>query len=93
MEEVTMQTVFKYPISMTSDVRLNMPEDAKIVQVGLDNTETPCVWALVDPDAMPTVKRKFGIYGTGGRVPDNCAFVDTFFQMPFVWHVFEELAQ
>lgn len=85
-----MQTVYKYPISMTADVRVMMPEGAKVVAVDVDGNGEPCVWALVNPDAPATVERKFGVYGTGGRVPDFCEYVGTFFALPYVWHVFEE---
>jgi hypothetical protein len=85
------QTVYKYPISFQEDRRVGMPEGAVVVAVGLDGNGEPCVWALVDPD-KPVVApmRKFGIYGTGGRVPDFWEYRGTFFQLPFVWHVFEE---
>lgn len=85
-----MKSVYKYQIDMTSDVRVKMPEGATVVAVGLDGHREPCVWALVDPDAPAIVERKFGVYGTGGRVPDFCEYVGTFFTLPFVWHVFEE---
>jgi hypothetical protein len=85
-----MQTVYKYPISMQADVRVMMPEDATVIAVGIDGTGSPCVWALVDPDAPATVERKFGVYGTGGRIPDFWEFRGTFFTLPYVWHVFEE---
>lgn len=84
------QAIHKFPISMTSDRRIMMPYGAKVTAVGLDGSGEPCVWALVDPNAVPTIERKFGIYGTGGQVPDFCEFVGTFFTLPYVWHVFEE---
>jgi hypothetical protein len=84
------QTVYKYPLSMNCDERVKMPEGARIVQVGFDGDRTPCVWALVDPRKLPTVERHFGVYGTGGHVPDYWEYVGTFFDLPFVWHIFEE---
>lgn len=84
------QSVYKYPISFQRDVRVMMPEGARLVKAGLDSDEVPCIWALVDASVPPRVERKFGIYGTGGTVPGRCIYVDTFFSMPFVWHVFEE---
>lgn len=85
-----MQTIHKFPISMTEDVRVLMPEGATVTAVGLDGKGTPCVWALVDPAKPAGQMRKFGVYGTGGQVPDFWEFRGTFFTLPFVWHVFEE---
>ena len=85
-----MKTVYKYQISMTADVRVMMPEGATVVAVNLDHSREPCVWAVVDPSAPATVERKFGVYGTGGQVPDFWEYVGTFFALPWVWHVFEE---
>lgn len=84
------QTVYKYRISMTADIRVMMPKGATVVAVGLDGDREACVWALVEPDAPATVERKFGVYGTGGRVPDLWNYCGTFFTLPYVWHVFED---
>lgn len=85
------QAVHKYPISITADVTVMMPEGAIVTAVGLDGSGRPCVWALVDPSKPAGEARKFGVYGTGGQVPDFWEFRGTFFTMPFVWHVFEDM--
>ncbi len=83
------QTIYKYPISLSSDVRVKIPLAALIVQVGLDGEGVPCVWALCNPDEIIKQERQFGIYGTGGRVPLFWTYVGTFHDLPAVWHVFE----
>lgn len=85
------QTVHKYPIAMNSDLMVMMPEGAVVTAVGMDGTSTPCVWALVDPGKPAGQARKFGVFGTGGQVPEFWEFRGTFFTLPFVWHVFEEM--
>lgn len=89
-----MQTVFKFPLSYRQDVRLSLPEEARVVQVGLDGAGDPCLWVLLDP-ALPTdggPDLSYGIYGTGGQVPDHKEYVGTFFSLPFVWHIFRDKA-
>jgi hypothetical protein len=86
-----MKTVYKYQLSFREDVTLLMPKSAVIVAVGCDGIGQPCVWAEVDFNRLhETQQRKFGVYGTGGHVPDFWEYRGTFFAMPYVWHVFEE---
>jgi hypothetical protein len=85
------QSVYKYPISATAETRMLMPESAAVVAVGLDMNGDPCVWVLVDPELPKIEERVFSIRSTGSRVPATSKFCGTFFEMPFVWHVFEEL--
>lgn len=84
------QVVYKFPIAFEYDVRVMMPEEALVTAVNVDANNIPCVWALVDPDKPRIVERKFSVHPTGGRVPDFWEHRGTFFDMPFVWHVFEE---
>lgn len=51
------------------------------------------IWAVVDP-SLPTVPRDLRIYGTGWELPadfsvDKYKFINTFFEGPLVWHLFE----
>ena len=63
---------------------LEMPEGAQILHV-----QALTFWALVDTDA-PRVPRSFAIFATGETLPPfPVAYLGTFFEWPFVWHVFE----
>lgn len=84
------QAIYKYPIGMGQGVQIAMPAVADIKAVGIDGDGVPCIWALVDPDAAPSQRRTFGIYGTGDTVSGHYVWIGTFFTLPYVWHVFEE---
>lgn len=86
------QSIHKFAISMGHDARVKMPLGATVVRVGTEPSSTePGVWALVDPDALETEERKFGVYGTYGRVPNWWTYRGSFQgQDGQVWHVFEE---
>lgn len=48
-------------------------------------------WFVVNPDATP-VKRHFLTVPTGGSVPADYTYIDTIFDGPLVWHIFEDPA-
>ena len=82
-------TIWKFPLEATDEQTIYVPRGAKILSVRTQG-ETPCLWALVDPDAEkePTAVR---IYGTGHDVPDDPGeFVGTVFLHggSLVFHVF-----
>lgn len=82
--------IWKYPIQVTDWFEIAMPYEAEILccQMQID---TPCIWALVNPDA-PTEVRKFRLAGTGHAIFESAlTFVGTF-QMAggaLVFHLFE----
>lgn len=84
--------IYKYPIKVTDWQFVDMPKGAKILTVQMQH-ETPCIWAMVDPQVNPYVARKIHIYGTGHEIPDtlNLDYIGTF-QMHdgyLVLHAFE----
>ena len=84
------QQVFKYQLQVISDQRIEMPKDAKVLHVGVQNN-VMCLWAMVDGNA-PLVKRHIGIYGTGHYIPvdvEPSHFVGTVMAGMFVWHIFD----
>lgn len=83
-----MKTIYKYPIKITNEQEISMPQDAKVIHAGLDPQGTPCVWAVVDTE-RETEPVSILVYGTGN--PMNYfphEHVGSFTQGPFVWHVF-----
>jgi hypothetical protein len=64
-----MKRIFKYELETTDTQEIEMPQGAQVLCIQTQN-EIPCVWAIVDPDATPTL-RTFEIYGTGHNFPEN----------------------
>lgn len=87
-----MQKIFKYPLEVTDEQRIEMPMGAEILCVQVQGGQ-PCIWAKVIPDGAP-VKRLFAVYGTGH--PMNTKQADQYvgtFQLQggmLVFHVFCE---
>jgi hypothetical protein len=90
---LVMQVVHKFPFQVKDRVSIAMPRGAMILKVECQ-CETPCVWALVDPEA-PSEMRRFHVFGTGHpidlatrKVGEHVA---TFQHGRFVRHVFKDL--
>lgn len=72
-----MKTIYKFPFEVEDVIRIDMPEDAKILSLQMQNG-VPCLWAEVQT-ANPFVTRTFQLFGTGHRVPEKLGpFVGTF---------------
>lgn len=87
------KTIYKYTLEATDVQQIEIPQGAEILCIQTQN-ETPCIWALVDPNATVT-KRVFEIFGTGHNVPENGnrKYIGTFQlnQGALVFHCFELL--
>ncbi len=83
------KTIWKFPLlNMPYDV--TMPEGSKILKVDMQGG-VPTIWVGVDTD-MPDEIRKFIIYGTGAVIRQEhtyASYIETVFDGPFVWHIFE----
>ncbi len=79
--------VWKYPLQFPTTA-LPIPKGGKIVSMQVQ-VNTPCIWVLVDPDALNEI-RTFTVFGTGHKIPDDIfEFVGTYQEGMLVWHVFE----
>lgn len=97
-----MRRIFKFPLPIAPDDEtgeVTMPAGAQVVHFeaypyGSQGSAQPkpTVWALVDDDEEPEVRR-FRIYGTGHPLPRHSRHVGTYGDGPFVWHVFELLGE
>jgi hypothetical protein len=89
-----MRTIWKFEIAIVAPGLIRMPKGAEILTVQTQHG-VPCVWAIVDPQAEKE-DRYFEILGTGQPVYEgeevDRAYVGTFQQPPFVWHLFERLS-
>lgn len=84
--------IFKYPLAITREQTLQIPQRAKILCVQLQGDIGLSLWAQVD-DAEPVEAREIRVYGTGHEIaaPGTLAYVGTVLQGPYVWHVYETL--
>ena len=65
-----MKTIFKYPLEVTDDQEIEVPECFNPLSVQVQRG-SPCLWAEVDPGCPRTIKRQILIVGTGHPLPDD----------------------
>ena len=86
-----MRKIFKYPITLHEEFTVQMPFDAGVLKVMVQN-DLPYFWAAVDLK-HPLAPRKFRVVATGETIPDNwrLTYVDSFMMHDgkFVFHLFE----
>ena len=86
-----MLTIWKFGLRNGLQNELLMPRGATVLDVQLQYG-TPCVWALVDPDAERE-SRHFELVGTGWTTTEEDqerrVYIGTYQHPPQVWHVFE----
>lgn len=85
-----MKTIWKYPLEITDEQVVAMPNDAEILTVQMQGSEL-CLWAVVE-DTNPKEPRTICIIGTGNPMPDErfLIYIGTAQMGPLVWHVFEK---
>lgn len=87
-----MKRIFKYPIEITDEQKIDMPQGAQILSAQMQNDKL-CLWAAVDDNftSAPIVIR---VLGTGHPVPDieGLRYIGTAQdqRLGLVWHVFEK---
>ncbi len=89
-------TIWKFKLEVTDRQIVEMPKGATILKVGnLDKPATLYLWALCDL-MVRHEERIFEIFGTGHDIPEvtqgERKFIGTIITVPFVWHVFERIA-
>jgi hypothetical protein len=87
-----MKTIWKYEWAE----ELELPKGARVLSANYQNSISILyLWAIVDPKA-PKEKRHFVLIPTGQGMTigdsDQLVYINTVFQGPFVWHVFEKIA-
>lgn len=86
------RAVWKFPIEVGA-TEVKMPRGAEVLHVGAQD-ELPMLWALVDVDAAPEVRR-FVLLATGEPWRDDPSMVMIYqgtvllFDGAFVGHIFE----
>lgn len=91
MKGCKVKTIWKFPLEITDEQTVKMPATANIIAVQFQG-EQLMLWAVVDPK-VTFANVVVRIVGTGNPFPDanDCRFVGTVQQGPFVWHVFMAL--
>lgn len=85
------QQIWKFPIT-PENTTIEMPKGSEILTIQTQK-ETPCIWALVDPNAEK-VTRIFEMYGTGHEIDKKERMYINSFQLyggGLVFHLFELL--
>ena len=85
------QRIFKYPLVVMDVQVVHMPAGAVILSVDVQR-DVPCLWALVNPDAVTSLRR-IRMYGTGHPVDDPPGYFIGTIQLEggaLVFHVFDE---
>jgi len=82
-----MRVIYKYELTQT----IQLPIDSQVLKVGMQNGIMQ-MWALVDPNQKETSQRNFEIIGTGHSFEFDYlthTYIDSLFDGPFVWHIWE----
>jgi len=91
-ENIMNKTIWKYELKIDDLQNVTMPIGAEILSVQMQN-DTPCLWALVNPDEKETDARNIETFGTGHPVTYDMGvtrkFIDTYQTRGLVFHVFE----
>lgn len=86
---MSMKAVWKYPIAVQSEQRIEIPEGALLLTVQIQG-ELPCLWAVVDRDA-PLATLVLWTAGTGHPLPSTEGEYLSTYQLQsgaLVFHVF-----
>ena len=84
-----MKTIYKYTLQMNCANHISLNKKSEVVKFAIQNNQ-PCIWVICDTDNI-TENRIFGIVGTGWKIEENMRYIDTAFEGPFVWHLFEQV--
>jgi hypothetical protein len=82
-----MRVIYKYELART----IQLPIDSQVLKVGMQNGIMQ-MWVLIDPNQKETSQRNFEIIGTGHSFEFDYlthTYIDSLFDGPFVWHIWE----
>jgi hypothetical protein len=77
-----MKMIYKYQIGT-----VQIPKGAKILTANRQGDDV-VLWAEVDT-TTDREHRTFRVFGTGFEIPEGSTYINTFFDGPFVWHLYE----
>lgn len=87
-----MKVIWKFPIPNFGKHKIDLPDAAQIVEVGIDpETDRPTLWCEVRP-SNNRIERTFRVIATGQAVPEAASFKGTCISPDgLVFHVYEDL--
>lgn len=82
-----MKRVLKYELIFPNTV-LSLPYGAKFLKAnwGINGY---FAWFEVSETTSHTYAHAFQIFGTGAEIPNKAIHLETFFEHPLVWHLYE----
>lgn len=85
-----MRLIYKYNVSRAKQT-LTLPEQFKVLHVGLDPVGAGYVWIEFDPE-LPRVEMEFVCLATGEHFDQNrYEHIGTYVDRPYVWHVYRKV--
>jgi len=87
--------IYKYNLKITDEQAIRLPVGSVILSVA-NQYENLRLWALVDEKSPVLEDRHIEIYGTGHEMREDDfkrRFIGTVILHPYVWHVFEKVAE
>lgn len=86
-----MKTIYKYELKTEQKQILQLPEEAVILCVQMQENKI-CAWTTLAPE-QATKDRIIYIFGTGEQFDESLylSYISTFQHNGFVFHVFEEI--
>lgn len=86
-----MTTIYKYPLPILDEIKIQIPFGYKIKHLGKDPDGNVCIWVEVRTNESP-VEVTFWCYGTGHEHRDEIQdHIGTVVCGAFVWHVYKKL--
>lgn len=82
------QVVHKYLLQIGTKVSIDFPVYSQVVKAGMSQGQ-PAIWVRKNPHIVGPGVKHFYVAATGEAMPDNAGYIDTVFQGPYVWHVFQ----
>ena len=82
-----MKTIYKFPIEMSEDFEVEFDHMGVVVKAERI-MGVPQMWVQVNTENSER-KHRFAVHGTGHPIADNEMYIDTFFDGPYVWHLFK----
>lgn len=93
------KVVHKFDLAFGDGVYLDLPKEIKVVLVGTQisprtGKKEARIWIEYDPSAPKTFCRNYRVLGTGFDIEEAHEYihVGSFQDEPFVWHVYEYIA-
>ena len=80
--------IWKYEL-IENECEIEVPKNCRKIPLKMNFKDGKIfLWLMVDPESEVET-RYFRIIGTGQKIPKHSEYVDTFFDDPYVWHLFE----